>query len=95
MRNIKCLDCKYVEITESSGKGFLGESIIDCRICNKINGEMEECEDYDEKCEYENPEVDCMCCKYNKSYQYAEGWMHKYYYCELGRKDKPYGWWNT
>lgn len=48
----------------------------------------------EEKCEYENPEVDCMCCKYHKSFQYAEGWMHKYYYCDLGRKEMRYGWWN-
>lgn len=51
MRNIKCLDCKYVEITENSGKGFIGESLIDCRICNEINGEMESCEDFEEKIE--------------------------------------------
>ena len=51
MRNIKCLDCKYVEITENSGKGFIGESLIDCKICNEINGEMENCEDYKEKIE--------------------------------------------
>lgn len=45
---MKCLDCKYVEITEIGCKGFIGESIINCRICNEINGQMEDCEDYEE-----------------------------------------------
>jgi hypothetical protein len=46
---LKCLDCKYVEIIEHCAKGFLGESILTCRICNEIKGDMENCEDYKEK----------------------------------------------
>jgi len=44
---MKCLDCKYVEINEHGVNGFIGETIITCRICNEIDGEMEECEDFD------------------------------------------------
>ncbi len=44
---MKCLDCKFREITEIGAKGFLGESIVSCRICNEIDGEMENCEDFE------------------------------------------------
>lgn len=49
--------------------------------------------DIEEVCEYENPITDCMCCEHHKSYRYAEGLTHKHYYCELGRKEMPYKWW--
>lgn len=46
---MKCLDCKYVEIIELGDKGLLGETIIKCKLCNDINGEMEHCEDFEGK----------------------------------------------
>jgi hypothetical protein len=53
---VKCLECHYVNINEYGCKGFLGESIITCRICNKITGEMEDCEDF--KLRNEGREID-------------------------------------
>jgi hypothetical protein len=44
---MKCLDCKYVNIEEYGFKGRIGESIINCRMCNEITGEMENCEDFE------------------------------------------------
>ena len=43
---MKCLECKSVEILEYGFKGFLGETIINCRMCNEIDGLMEDCEDF-------------------------------------------------
>jgi hypothetical protein len=48
MVTIKCLNCKYVDIQEYGWKGRLGESIVACSICNEIDDEMENCEDYEE-----------------------------------------------
>ncbi len=44
---MKCLDCKFKEIIEIGAKGFIGETIVLCRICNDINGEMRDCEDFE------------------------------------------------
>jgi hypothetical protein len=49
---MKCLNCKYIEIIEHGAKGFLGETILECRICNEIKGDMEKCEDFQIKDEY-------------------------------------------
>lgn len=43
---MKCLNCKYVEITEYGCKGFIGETVLLCKICNDINSE--DCEDFKE-----------------------------------------------
>lgn len=45
---MKCLDCRYIEINEHGFKGFLGETILSCKICNKIASEMEDCEEFKE-----------------------------------------------
>lgn len=46
---MKCLECKYSEITEQGCKGYIGETIVKCNICNEINGEMENCKDFEDK----------------------------------------------
>ena len=46
---MKCLECRYVEIIEYGAKGRLGVTIIECAICNEVNGEMEDCEDFEDK----------------------------------------------
>lgn len=43
---MKCLDCKHVNIIEYGSNGFIGETIVRCKICNEITGEMEDCEDF-------------------------------------------------
>ena len=49
---MKCLECKYIEIQEDGFNGKLGESIITCKMCNKINSIMEDCEDFVDVLEY-------------------------------------------
>jgi hypothetical protein len=44
---MKCLDCKYVNISEYGFKGRIGETIVECRICNEITGEMVNCADFE------------------------------------------------
>lgn len=46
-------------------------------------------------CEYEHPIEGCCLCAKNcyKQYHYAKGITHWHEYCELGRKNMPYGWW--
>lgn len=39
-----------------------------------------------EKCLYEKY-GDCTGCQHLDYDQYAEGWMHKRYYCRIGRKE--------
>ena len=46
---MKCLECKYSEIIEQGCKGYIGETIVKCNICNEINGEMENCKDFEDK----------------------------------------------
>lgn len=48
---MKCLNCKYIEIIEYGAKGLLGETILECKICNEIKAEMKECEDFKSKSE--------------------------------------------
>ena len=43
---MKCLYCKYVKITEHGAKGFIGTTIIACKIQNEIHGEMNKCKDF-------------------------------------------------
>lgn len=43
---MKCLDCKHVNIIEYGSNGFIGETVVRCKICNEITGEMEDCEDF-------------------------------------------------
>ena len=45
---MKCLASRYVNIVEYGAKGFIGETIIRCNICNEIDGEMEDCEDFED-----------------------------------------------
>ncbi len=40
---MRCLECKWVKLEESGLKGLL---ILSCSICNQIDSEMEDCEDF-------------------------------------------------
>jgi len=42
-------------------------------------------EEYLKECNYDKYE-DCLGCEYIGCEQYAEGWMHKKYFCKLGKK---------
>ncbi len=33
--NEQCLDCKWCEIIEYGCKGFLGETVLQCEICEE------------------------------------------------------------
>ncbi len=44
---MKCLECKWRIINESGAFGFIGETVIRCKMCNEIDSEMEDCEDYE------------------------------------------------
>lgn len=46
-------------------------------------------------CDHEHPEEGCCLCSENhyKHYKYANGMCHYHEYCEIGRKEKHYGWW--
>lgn len=46
---MKCLNCKFVEILEHGYKGFIGETVLRCKAYNEIKGEMEDCEDFEDK----------------------------------------------
>jgi len=46
---MKCLNCKYVVIEEYGYKGLLGESLISCGMCNEIDSDMNDCEDFEDK----------------------------------------------
>lgn len=38
-----CLVCRYCEIIESGAKGFLGESVFKCRICEEETADKTLC----------------------------------------------------
>ena len=63
---MKCLECRYVNIIEYGCKGFIGETIIRCDMCNEVYGEMEDCEDFEDKIiddEYADEDtLPCGCC---------------------------------
>lgn len=44
---MKCLGCGHIEIVENGCKGFIGETVINCKVCNEINSEMEDCKDFE------------------------------------------------
>ena len=46
---MKCLDCKFRDVIENGAKGFIGETIINCKLCNEINGDMKDCKDFEPK----------------------------------------------
>ena len=46
---MKCLNCKFVEILEHGYTGFIGETVLRCKAYNEIKGEMEDCEDFEDK----------------------------------------------
>lgn len=41
--NEQCLDCKWLEIIENGCNGFLGETVLRCRICEKETENKELC----------------------------------------------------
>lgn len=50
----------------------------------------------EEICEFEHPTEGCCLCRANhyKHYQYAPGYhIHYHEYCEIGRKNMQFGWW--
>lgn len=46
---MNCLDCKFLEIEEYGCKGLIGETVLRCKVCNEVMGEMVDCEDFEDK----------------------------------------------
>ena len=46
---MKCLYCEHVNIVENGSNGFIGESLVYCKLHNEINSEMEDCNDFEDK----------------------------------------------
>jgi hypothetical protein len=43
MMEEKCLDCKWCEVIEESGNGFIGESIFRCKISEEETENKNKC----------------------------------------------------
>lgn len=39
----KCLKCKWVEILEITGSGFIGETVLHCKICEEDTEDKDDC----------------------------------------------------
>ena len=39
----ECLDCRFCEVIEYGAKGFLGETILECRICEDSEADKSKC----------------------------------------------------